>query len=112
MYKLITCIAAEDKAKHTVIELAEQFAIQATISHFARGFGRSAVSATGKLGQQTEKVILNAVVKTKNVDEIFMFMFHAADLNRPHGGLIYTTAINQAMISPNIDESHLEQDHA
>jgi len=109
MRKLITCIAAEDKAQEAVLQLEEHYHIQSSISHFARGLGRSSTAATTTgLGQQTEKTIFSVLVSSKQADEIFEFIYHAADLHRPHGGIIYITPIKQASISPNIEAAELE----
>jgi nitrogen regulatory protein PII len=109
MFKLITCIASEDRAKKATQGLADEYDIQAMVSYFARGFGRSAPTNTGQLGQQTEKVIINVVIESNRVDEIFSYIFHAADLDRPHGGIIYVTAVNQAVSSPQILASNVEE---
>ena len=108
MRKLITCIASEDKAKEATQGVAETFGIQAMISYFARGFGRSSPLGTQKLGQQTEKVIISVIVDKKQVDEIFAYIYHTAGLGQPHGGIIYVTAIQKAVISPvaEIKEGH------
>ncbi|MDQ6976712.1 MAG: P-II family nitrogen regulator [Ghiorsea sp.] len=100
MRKLITCIASEDKAKEAIEGVAKTFGIQAMVDHFSRGFGRSSPLGAQKLGQQTEKVIISVLVDKKQVDDVFAYIFHAAGLDRPHGGIIYVTAIQQAVISP------------
>ncbi len=109
MFKLITCIAAEDKAQEAVLQLKEHYHIQSSISHFSRGLGRSstAVTTTG-LGQQTEKTIFSVLVPSKQEDEIFEFIYHAAGLHRPHGGIIYITHVNQSLTSPNIEAAELD----
>jgi len=109
MFKIITCIASEDKAKKAVQGLAEDYNIQAIISHFARGLGRSSPLAPNKLGQQTEKVIISVLVETKQVDNIFAYIFHAADLDRPHGGIIYVTAVSQAITSPQVNADNTNE---
>ncbi|MDX8383041.1 MAG: P-II family nitrogen regulator [Ghiorsea sp.] len=100
MYKLITCIAAEDKATEVVQGLADNFAIQATIYYFARGFGRSASLAARGMGQQTEKATIKVMVETERADEVFAYIFQTADLNRPHGGIVYVNAVQKLKISP------------
>ncbi len=100
MRKLITCIASEDKAKDAVQGVADTFGTQAIISYFARGFGRSSPLGRQTIGQQTEKVIISVIASKKQADDIFAYLYHAAGLDRPHGGIIYVTTINKAMISP------------
>ncbi len=103
MYKLITCIASEDKVRDAALGLNKEFGIQAMVNNFARGFGRSSPLATRGLGQQTEKVIISVLVPKKQVDEVFAYIYHTADLERPHGGIIYVTAVNKPVISPNVE---------
>ncbi|MDX8388786.1 MAG: P-II family nitrogen regulator [Ghiorsea sp.] len=109
MHKLVTCIAAEDLAHKATQGLAVEFGIQAMVSYFARGFGRSAAASSGKLGQQTEKVIISVIVESKRVDDVFAYIFHTAKLDRPHGGIIYVTAINETIISDQVQVSDMEQ---
>ncbi len=103
MHKLITCIASEDRVRDVVKGLAKEFGIQAVVNHYARGFGRSSPLAARGLGQQTEKVIINVVVPRKQTDEVFTYMYHTADLDRPHGGIIYVTSVLKANISPQVE---------
>jgi len=106
-YKLITCISAVDKAQEAMRKLESEMGIQAVTNYFARGLGRSSAS-TKSLGQQTEKTIFTALVPAHQADEIFEFIYHAADLHRPHGGIIYITTVKQSNISPHIDSEALE----
>jgi len=110
MFKLITCIASEDHAKDAVSGLFEVYGIHAMVSHFSRGFGRSSPLATQKVGQQTEKVIISIVVNRKQADEIFAYVYNTAELGRPHGEIIYVTAIGSAIISPSVNLMALKHD--
>jgi len=109
MFKLITCIAAEDKASGVVKGLEEHFSIQATIYHFARGFGRSVSMASRGMGQQTEKVTIKVLVESERADDVFAYVFQAADINRPHGGIIYINAVHHTKISPNVKSDNMQQ---
>ncbi|MDQ6988420.1 MAG: P-II family nitrogen regulator [Mariprofundaceae bacterium] len=109
MFKLITCIAAEDRAADVVKGLQDKFHIQATVYHFARGFGRSSSTLGHAMGQQTEKMLLKVVVENKYVDDVFAYIYHTADLHRPHGGIIYVTSISKSDISPQVKTSNMEQ---
>ncbi len=109
MFKLIACIAAEDRAEEVVKGLEEKFHLQAAVFHFARGLGRSASLASSSMGQQTEKMLLKVLVEAQFVDEVFAYIYHAADLDRPHGGIIYVTATEQIDISPQVKTSNMAQ---
>ncbi len=105
MYKLITCIAAEDKAHEAIKKIDNTFGIQASFNHFARGLGRSSTTqSTQGIGQQVEKITFSVLVPTRQADELFDFIYHAADLHRPHGGIIYITTVKQATISPCLEK--------
>jgi len=105
MYKLITCIADEDKAHETIQSLDDNFGIQASVNHFARGLGRSSTAqAMQGLGQQVEKITFSVLVSAQQVDELFDFIYQTSGLHRPHGGIIYVTAVKQANISPNLEK--------
>lgn len=103
MYKLITCIAAENKIPETAQGLFRDFGLRTAAYNFARGFGQSSSEATRGLGQQTEKGVLTVVVQANQVDEIFTYIFDKADINRPHGGIVYVTAIQLHLGSPAIN---------
>jgi len=105
MYKLITCIAAEDKAHEAIQSIEDTFGIQASVNHFARGLGRSSTAQGMQgLGQQVEKLTFSVLVSAQKADELFDFIYHVADLHRPHGGIIYVTAVKQSKISPNLEK--------
>ncbi len=109
MHKLITCIASEDKMQEALLGLEKDYGTQAMVDYFARGFGRSSTSVIEGAGQQTEKTIMTVLVKAELADEIFSYLYFSADLDRPHGGIIYVTSITNAIASPSIDATHLEQ---
>jgi len=41
------------------------------------------------VGEQSEKEVLTVVVEEAQADDIFEYIYHLADINRPHGGIIY-----------------------
>ncbi len=66
--------------------------INANINH-ARGSGRLSPLNYRGAGEQTEKEILSLVVDEQQADEVFSFIFFNAEINRPHGGLIFQSAL-------------------
>lgn len=40
-------------------------------------------------GGTTEKEIMIVIVEADRADEIFEYIYHEAEINRPHGGLIF-----------------------
>ena len=56
---------------------------------YARGMGKLTPAKYRGIGEQSEKEILSVVVEAERGDELFAYLFHAADIDRPHGGIIY-----------------------
>jgi len=50
-------------------------------------------------------------VNRKQADEIFAYVYNTAKLGRPHGGIIYITAIGSAIISPSVNLMSLKHDN-
>lgn len=92
--KLITCILPVGKAMPVLKQLKQEFGIiTANINH-ARGSGRFSPLTERGVGEQTEKEILSVVVDAQRAEEVFSFIFFNAEINRPHGGIIYQSALN------------------
>jgi len=99
--KLITCIVPEANAIKAAAALREKYGPYTINHHFARGIGKSSPLIKRGLGEKTEKVVLNVIVEKKMADEIFEFLYHETDINRPRGGLIYINSIcTPAMKTP------------
>ena len=87
--KLITCILPKGKAFPLQRALVEERGLNCANYHGARGVGRfSPLSARG-FGEQQEKEILEVIVAAEEADEVMEYMFFKADMNHPHGGIIY-----------------------
>ncbi len=87
--KLITAILP----KGIALELIDQLKVEKDLTtanlSFARGMGRLTPAKFRGIGEQSEKEILSVVVEAERGDEIFEYLFHAANIDRPHGGIIY-----------------------
>lgn len=94
--KLITCIVPEANATKGAAALREKYDLQTINHNFARGIGKSSPLIKRGVGEKTEKVILSVVVESKVADEIFEFLYHEADINRPRGGLIFVNSIHSS----------------
>ncbi len=95
--KLITCDLPKGTARPVIAELKSKYGIIAANINFARGAGRRAPAAFRGIGEHAEKEILTVVVTESQADEIFTFIYHAAHINRPHGGLIYMHALQHSL---------------
>lgn len=95
-YKLITCILPKGVAMGVVRDLKTEKGIITANVDSARGMGKLTPLAYRGVGEQTEKEILNVVVRADLSDELFEYIYHVANINRPHGGLIYLCKLQQA----------------
>ena len=91
--KLITCITREANATKGAAALRERYDLQTINQHFARGIGKSSPLVKRGIGEKTEKVVLTVVVDAKVANEVFEFLFDAAEINQPRGGMIYMNAL-------------------
>jgi len=94
--KLITCIVPEANAVKGAAALRQKYDLQTINQHFARGVGKSSPLIKRGIGEKTEKVVLKVVVDAVKADEVFEFLFHEADIDRPQGGMIFMNAIRTA----------------
>lgn len=94
--RLITCILPKGKARDIEEGLVENHGIHSGNFHYARGVGRmSPLSARG-IGEQQEKEVLEISVPAELADEVFRYIFYRGEMDRPHGGIIFMTRLEQA----------------
>ena len=55
----------------------------------ARGVGRITPLAYRGVGEQSEKEILTVAVAAARADELFEYIFRVAQIDQPHGGIMY-----------------------
>ncbi|HEX7705949.1 MAG TPA: P-II family nitrogen regulator [Thermoanaerobaculia bacterium] len=93
--KLITCILPAGVADEVVRRLESELGIiEAGVSK-ARGMGHLTPRRYGA-GVETEKEILTVVVPEAQADDLFRFLFDAARIDRPHGGIMFMNPLMQA----------------
>jgi hypothetical protein len=95
-HKLITCVLPKGIAGHVVKRLKTEMQIITANINSARGMGKLTPDAHRGTGEQMEKDILSVVVEADRAEEIFDYLFRAADIDRPHGGIIYMNAMSLA----------------
>ncbi len=93
--KRIFCILPMNVAAGVVKRLKEVHCIMSNNISNARGVGKITPLAYRGIAGQSEKEILSVVVSASNADEIFEFIYHEADINRPHGGIMYMHALHK-----------------
>ncbi len=94
-HKLITCIFSKTVAMPMLRRLKDEKGITACKINNARGIGRFTHSRERRLGDVTEREILEVVTSAKRADEIFEFIFFEADMNQPRGGIIFMTSLGR-----------------
>lgn len=93
-YKLITCILPKGISKDVVKQLKSEKGIMTANINNARGVGKiTPLAYRGIIGGQSEKEILSVVVPAEEADDVFAYIYDKADVNRPHGGLMYMHAL-------------------
>lgn len=88
-HKLITAILPKGRDKELVNKLVHDLGIQSVNVNYARGLGRITPLHHRGVGETTEKSIVTVLVDAERADEVFEFIFFEADINRPHGGLMF-----------------------
>lgn len=94
--KLIICILPKGIAIKVVKKLKEERGIMSTNINNARGVGKITPLAYRGIAGQSEKEILTVVVPEDQSEELFEYIYTVADINRPHGGLMYMHALPMA----------------
>lgn len=93
--KLITGMLPRGKSHEVIKKLKEEKNILTAYVNTARGMGKLTPGANRGVGEQTEKEILDVIVDEIIADEIFEYIYEVAEIDRPHGGIIYMTKVQQ-----------------
>ena len=96
--KLITCVLPKGIAANVIEQLKSEHGIYTANKNNARGVGKITPLAYRGIGAQSEKEILTVEVPENVADKIFEFIYETANINRPHGGLIYMSKLNRATV--------------
>jgi nitrogen regulatory protein PII len=96
--KLITCILPKGLALPILIKLRDEKNINRANINSARGMGKITPLAYRGVGGQAEKEILSIIVKEEQADDVFYYIFEEADIDRPHGGIIYMRKLDMSTL--------------
>jgi len=94
--KLITAILPKGRALDVVDKLEHEKQLTTANFNYARGMGKLTPVKYRGVGEQSEKEVFTVVVDESRADEIFEYIYNIADINRPHGGLIYMQKLMQS----------------
>ncbi|MBT2971002.1 MAG: hypothetical protein KME56_08330 [Candidatus Thiodiazotropha sp. (ex Ctena orbiculata)] len=87
--KVITCVLPKGKAGPVLEVLARERKLTAVDIHFARGIGRITPLRHRGIGETSEREVLTVAVAAAEADEMFEYIHGLAEIDRPHGGLMY-----------------------
>ncbi|NEV62887.1 hypothetical protein [Thiorhodococcus minor] len=106
--KIITCILPMGKAMPLVRTLATEHGLSAVDVNYARGVGRITPLRHRGIGEASERAILTVAVPASEADHYFELIYEIAEINRPHGGLMYMHGTNMAtgFTLPDLPEEH------
>lgn len=94
--KLITAIVPAGKAVPVVEKLKAEKGIITANVHSARGIGKLTLGAKRGFGEELEKSVLTVVVPADISEDVFEFVFFEAEINHPHGGIVFMSALHSA----------------
>ena len=86
--RLITCIVRNGKGQAIAERLRRALGVDSVVFHHARGLG---IGTNRKSGFHEEREIVEALVPAEDAEATFAEIYHSAELNRPHNGLIFMT---------------------
>ena len=93
--RLISCVVPKGRGASLQRSLADKKAIRNATLHHGRGVGKSLHRADRSVGDQQEQDILEVIVQQEKCDEIFEYIFFEAQINEPHGGIIYVSKVSK-----------------
>lgn len=101
-YKLITCVMQEKLANSIIKELQEHKSVITANKFSARG-----TSFVEHLNVQ-QMDVLTVLVPQEHANELFTLIYNAAQIDRPHGGLIFQEKVGRSTLYELPDSSELK----
>ena len=104
--KLITAILPKGTSLNVVDKLKREKRLTTANFNYARGMGKLTPAKYRGVGEQSEKEVLTVVVEEAQADNIFEYIYHIADINRPHCSIIYMQKLMQStgFVLPDVSE--------
>jgi len=87
--KVITCVLPKGKAGSVLKVLVRERELTSVDIHYARGVGRITPLRHRGIGETPLREVLTVAVPAADADEMFEYIHELAEVNRPHGGLMY-----------------------
>jgi nitrogen regulatory protein PII len=86
-HRLITCVMPAGRGLELIEQLRELGVTSAQVHH-ARGVGQSSKRRRG-VSLYAEREVVQALVAAARADEVFEFLYAAAEIGRPHAGMLF-----------------------
>jgi len=104
--KLISAILPKGIALDVIRNLRKEKRINNANLNYARGTGKLTPLKYSEGIVEREKEILTVVVVEERSDEIFDYIYETANINRPHGGVMYMYELAQSTeyVMPDVSE--------
>lgn len=94
--KLIVAILPTDvDALRILKRLKEEQGVVSANLNYARGMGRITRDRSVS-SETTQREILSVLAPVERADALFAWLFDAADMARPHGGIVYMQPLAEA----------------
>jgi len=94
--KLISAILPKGIALSVIKRLKDEKNIITANLNYARGTGKLTPLKYRDGVVESEKEVLTVVVEEAISEEIFDYIYEVADVNKPHGGLMYMHSLMQS----------------
>ena len=109
--KLITCILTKGIAATLNDKLLHEKGLNTGNINNARGVGHINFQGHLKAGDESEREIFSVIVKADQADDIFEYIYENAEINKPHGGIIYQHALHQSseFVLPDVPEENKKE---
>jgi len=106
--KLITAILPKGVSLHVIKMLKQEKSLTRANFNYARGMGKLTPVKYRGVGEQSEKEMLTVVIDKEQADDIFEYIYDLAEINRPHGGMIYMQKLMQStdFVLPDVTEEY------
>ena len=106
--KHITAILPKGVALNVVSRLKKEKGVITANFGYALGIGKMTAEKVRSVGEEKEREILSVVVDDERGDEIYEFVYYAADMNKPHGGFMFMKSIlsSEYTLPENIEDEH------
>ena len=94
--KLISAILPKGAGLGVISKLKEEKNIITANLNYARGTGKITPKKYRSAVVESEKEVLTVIVDEGRADEIFEYIYDVAEINKPHGGLLYMYPLLQS----------------